>query len=913
MVVLVLLLHTVNEIHSTTCHWSDTVPIPHDFDQPGDYTVGGMTSQVFFYSDAVFFKEQPTQMLLNEALVLPKNYQHLLALVFAIHEINEDLKILPNITLGIRIYDSYHNAQMTYKSTLNLLSARRRLIPNYKCGLQSNLIAVIGGLGSETSLHMATIFNLYRIPQFTYGSFAPGLRDKARFLSVYQMVPNEVDQYRGIVLLLQHFRWTWIGIFVVDDDNGENFLQMLAPLLSHNGICPAFVERTPELTYTHDITDLFFKLIERNVILMENRVKVFIVNGEYPSMMNMRFMLYGALLMHSLSLSGKVWIVTSQWDFASMTIQKNWNLQPFHGAISFAVHSKEPLGFRNFLQMVRPSWAKGDGFIQNFWEQAFNCSLTLSDRDDEYKNTCTGAEKLETLPGPFFEMSMTSHSYGVYNAAHAVAHVLHALSESRSNLKLFGSRLQLKHQTMQPWQLHPFLENVLFNNSAGDTVHFDENGELVAGFDIINWVTFSNSSFIKVNVGSLDLRAPLGEKLTINDALIAWHGSFNQVLPLSLCNNHCGPGCRRQRKEEKPFCCYDCTPCPEGKISDQMDMDDCVSCPEDRYPNQGHDQCMPKTPTFLLFEEPLGILLTFLALLLSLATALVLVVFVKYQDTPIVKANNRNLSYVLLASLLLCSPCSLLFIGQPTQVTCLLRQTAFGIIFSVSVSSVLAKTVTVVVAFLASKPGNVFRKWMGKKLSVRIVFSCSLVQVGICAIWLGTSPPFPDVDRHSLTEEIILVCNEGSVTTFYCVLGYMGFLAAITFTVAFLARKLPDAFNEAKFITFSMLVFCSVWLSFVPTYLSTRGKSMVAVEIFSILASSAGLLGCIFSPKFYVLILRPELNSKENLKHLTNRRRSLLLHLVFGVLWGRVTMSIHVNFRMREVHDTEKNCTYPQI
>lgn len=184
-----------------------------------------------------------------------------------------------------------------------------------------------------------------------------------------------------------------------------------------------------------------------------------------------------------------------------------------------------------------------------------------------------------------------------------------------------------------------------------------------------------------------------------------------------------------------------------------------------------------------------------------------------------------------------------------------------------AVATALAKTLIMILAFKVMKPGRTMRQLLVTKASNYAIPICSLIQVIICGFWLGTSPPFIEIDMLSHPKELIIVYNKGSVTAFPCVLGCLGSAALGSFSLAFLAWNLPDSFSEAKFLTFSLQVFCCVWVTFLPVYHSTEGKVMVAAEIFSTLAPSAGLLGCIFVPKCYIILIRLDENSLKALRN----------------------------------------------
>ncbi|XP_077341270.1 extracellular calcium-sensing receptor-like [Lithobates pipiens] len=794
-----------------------------------------------------------------------RSFRWLRAMIFTVQEINNNAYLLPNTTLGYAIYDTCDNMAETVKEMFELISGpsnEARDIPNYQCQKNSMLTAVIGESASLISIAMVSYFSSINI-----------LSNKQDFPSFFRTIPSDTFQTTALAAMVKHFGWTWVGTLAEDNDYGHLGVQLFTEQIVRLGVCIAFSETIP-LAYSKTKYEQIAYTIKRSSAKV-----IIVVSGDT----NLIPLIWEVVKQN---ISGRTWIASEGWSTSAFVLSKDQS-HFFIGTLGLAIPTGRISGLKEFLFQANPLLEPEDPIIRLFWENTFRCSWPNRSQSLDNTNICTGNEDLSSVNNTYTDVSQLRITCNVYHAVYAIANALQSLISCRNepctevhdiepwqvmSISEFKSRLrgakvnsEIKFRPNREYLLVRALKRVNFTDHSGNRHYFDQNGDPMPMYDVLNWQMGNDGLLQYKKVGSYSGSTPDRHQLLMDEhETTLWNGDKSQP-PVSVCSASCKPGFRKSIIQGQPACCFSCIPCPDGEISNETDFTECIKCDQDFWSNNNKTACIPKEVDYLSFGETLAITFSTAATLGIFQTIIVTLVFIKYKNTPIVRAQNLEMSFLLLISLLLSFIGTFTFIGEPSTTLCVLRQMVFAISFVLDISCILVKTLVVIIAFTTTKPNQSLIKFFQPFHQRALVGLTTSVQIAICVGFLSSTSFIIKKNRDAVITKIILECNQESELAFLTAIGYIGLLAVVCFALAFLARNLPDNFNEAKFITFSLLVFVMVWVCFIPGYLSTSGKYVTAVEIFAILSSATGLLVCIFFPKCYIILLQPSRNSKKNL------------------------------------------------
>ncbi|EHH27104.1 hypothetical protein EGK_17220 [Macaca mulatta] len=691
-----------------------------------------------------------------------------------------------------------------------------------------------------------------KIPQISYASTAPELSDSTRYDFFSRVVPPDSYQAQAMVDIVRALGWNYVSTLASEGNYGESGVEAFVQISREaGGVCIAQSIKIPREPKPGEFNKVIRRLMEtpnaRGIIIFANEDDI-------------RRVLEAA---RQANLTGHfLWVGSDSWGAKTSPILSLEDVAV--GAITILPKRASIDGFDQYFMTRSLENNRRNIWFAEFWEENFNCKLTGSGTQaDDSTRKCTGEERI----GRDSTYEQEGKVQFVIDAVYAIAHALHSMHQA-----LCPGHTGLC-PAMEPTDgrtLLQYIRAVRFNGSAGTPVMFNENGDAPGRYDIFQYQATNGSA----SSGGYQAVGQWAETLRLDVEALQWSGDPREV-PSSLCSLPCGPGERKKMVKGVP-CCWHCEACDGYRF--QVDEFTCEACPGDMRPTPNHTGCRPTPVVRLSWSSPWAALPLLLAVLGIMATTTVVATFMRHNNTPIVRASGRELSYVLLTGIFLIYAITFLMVAEPGAVVCATRRLFLGLGTTLSYSALLTKTNRIYRIFEQGKRSVTPPPFISPTSQLAITFSLTSLQVVGVIAWLGARPPHSVIDyeeQRTVDPEQargVLKCDMSDLSLIGC-LGY-SLLLMVTCTVyAIKARGVPETFNEAKPIGFTMYTTCIIWLAFVPIFFGTAQSAekiyiQTTTLTVSLSLSASVSLGMLYVPKTYVILFHPEQNVQK-------RKRSL--------------------------------------
>uniref|UniRef100_A0A674C2P5 Metabotropic glutamate receptor 1 n=1 Tax=Salmo trutta TaxID=8032 RepID=A0A674C2P5_SALTR len=773
--------------------------------------------------------------------------QRVEAMFHTLDRINSNPNLLPNITLGCEIRDSCWHSSVALEQSIEFIrdslisirdddnkdgTSRQWCIEGMPASqppaTKRPIAGVIGPGSSSVAIQVQNLLQLFNIPQIAYSATSIDLSDKTLFKYFLRVVPSDTLQARAILDIVKRYNWTYVSAVHTEGNYGESGMEAFKELASQEGLCIAHSDKIYSNAGEKHFDRLLRKLRER---LPKARVVVCFCEG-----MTVRGLL---MAMRRLGVAGEFLLIGSDGWADRDEVVEGYE-QEAVGGITVKLHSEEVTSFDDYFLKLRLNTNTRNPWFPEFWQHRFQCRIPGHPLENmNYRKNCSGYESLEDNYVQDSKMGF------VINAIYAMAQGLH---DMHSHLCPGHVGLCEAMEPIDGSQLLEFLMRTSFTGVSGEDVWFDENGDTPGRYDIMNLQYVEPGAFDYINVGSWH-----EGQLSIDDYMMQINRSD---MVLSVCSEPCSKGEIKVIRKGEVSCCWICTACKDNEIV--QDEFTCKACDLGWWPDPELEGCEPITLRYLEWGNPESIVQVVFACLGILVTSFVTFIFVLYRDTPVVKSSSRELCYIILAGIFLGYICPFTLIARPTVASCYLQRLLVGLSATMCYSALVTKTNRIARILAGSKKKICTRKPRFMSAWAQLVIAGLLVSVQLTleVTLIILEPPMP-VKSYPSIREVFLICNTSTVGM-VAPLGYNGLLIMSCTYYAFKTRNVPANFNEAKYIAFTMYTTCIIWLAFVPIYFGSNYK--IITTSFSVSLSVTVALGCMFSPKIYIILAKPERN-----------------------------------------------------
>ncbi|OWR41061.1 metabotropic glutamate receptor 4 6 7 8 [Danaus plexippus plexippus] len=791
--------------------------------------------------------------------VMPQGgVQALETMLFTLDIINHKLKLIPGVIIGAHILDDCDRDTYGLEMAVDFIKGSISNIDDaeYACNataMRKVISGVVGAASSVTSVQVANLLRLFKIPQVSFFSTSPELSNKARFEYFTRTIPSDLHQVRAMVEIVKKLGWSYVSIIYEESSYGIKAFEELEALLARNGICIAVKEK---LVKDSGVADerAYDEIVQK--LLTKPRARGAIIFGSDQEVAGVMRAVERGNATGAFS-----WVGSDGWSARALV--SDGNERAVEGTISVQPQANDVIGFKEYFLGLNVKNNRRNPWFVEFWEDHFQCRYPGSPKtpyNGQYERQCSGLERL-TNKNTEFERQLQFVSDAVMAFAYAIRNVQYDLNRVTPSEQL---RVIILASLTWLFARYPYplyhLNSLIKRHSKSIDITKKCCGYCRGTFEII--INKKNKDGVVVSTparkgGPNDFALFVKENYGSHKKNGKTHAEVMRVLGEEF-------SARKNRMNDR--------------IRSPYVETACMVCPRGTLPDPTRTQCRPIPEAYLRPDSAWAIGAMSFSSVGILLTAFVCGVWAYHSSTPVVRASGRELSYVLLAGILMCYLVTFALVFRPTDILCSLQRFGTGFCFTVVYAALLTKTNRISRIFNASKHSAKRPILISPSSQLAICAALVSIQVLIVVVWMIVAPARA-MFHYPTREDNMLVCDSYVDASYMIAFFYPIVLIVICTVYAVLTRKIPEAFNESKHIGFTMYTTCVIWLAFVPLYFGTASHVPLRITSMAVTISlSASVtLVCLFSPKLYIILIRPERNVRQSIMPVRYSQKPLAL------------------------------------